>query len=145
MNRALLPLTTARHATDGEIDGITRFQKLVFLAQRECDGASPYGFDADDFGPFSQALYDDLYRLTDASLLDQTDVETEFGNTYTVYAITDKGERAVDKYDDDAFPVAEADIRCLHERFHDVGLWDLLEYVYTEYPRMARNSDLSLV
>lgn len=145
MNRLLLPLATVQHAPAGEIDGITRVQKLVFLAQRECAGAAPYDFRADDFGPFSPDLYDDLYRLTDAALLSQTEIETAFGNTYTMYAITDKGDTAVTVYDTTEFPVAATEIQQLHERFSSLDLWDLLEYVYIEYPRMARNSELSLV
>jgi hypothetical protein len=132
-------------AADGKLEGITRFQKLVFLAQRERDGAEPYEFRADDYGPFSPDLYDDIDRLVAADLIDYDEQATDFGNTKQVYSLTDKGRRAVENSDPDDFPVSERELTALGNAFDDVDLWDLLEYVYTEYPRMARNSELSLV
>lgn len=145
MNEQLLPLAALAVAEDGEVEGITRFQKLVFLAQRERDGAAPYSFRADDYGPFSPELYDDIDRLVAAGLIDEREDETEFGNTAQVYTLTEKGRRAVENSEGEEFPVSEEELRRLGEEFEDVDLWDLLEYVYTEYPRMARNSELSLV
>ncbi|MEZ3145188.1 PadR family transcriptional regulator [Halobaculum sp. MBLA0143] len=145
MNEQLLPLAMLDIAEDGRLEGITRFQKLVFLAQREREGASPYDFRADDYGPFSPDLYDDIDRLVDGDLIDYDEEETEFGNKVQVYTLTDMGRRAVENSDEMDFPVPEGELEELGDDFEDVDLWDLLEYVYTEYPRMARNSELSLV
>ncbi len=145
MNEQLLPLAVLDTVEDGRLEGITRFQKLVFLAQREREGAAPYDFRADNYGPFSPDLYDDIDRLDAAGLIDYDESETDFGNTAQVYTLTETGERALENTDSDEFPVAEDELRELGDEFADVDLWDLLEYVYTEYPRMARNSELSLV
>jgi uncharacterized protein YwgA len=145
MNEQLLPLAALAVAADGKLEGITRFQKLVFLAQRERDGAEPYEFRADDYGPFSPDLYDDIDRLVAADLIDYDERTTDIGNTKQVYSLTEKGRRAVENSDPDDFPVSERELTALGNAFDDVDLWDLLEYVYTEYPRMARNSELSLV
>jgi len=145
MNEQLLPLATLAVAEDGEMEGITRFQKLVFLAQRERDGAEPYEFRADDYGPFSPDLYDDIDQLVAADLIDYDEQTTDIGNTKQVYSLTETGRRAVENSDTDDFPVSDEELAALGDEFEDVDLWDLLEYVYTEYPRMARNSELSLV
>lgn len=145
MNRQLLPLAALAVAEDGRLEGITRFQKLVFLAQREREGAAPYDFRADSYGPFSQDLYDDIDRLVAAELIDYDEEETDFGNTKQIYTLTEKGEDAIENSDSDDFPVSKAELDALGEEFENVDLWDLLEYVYTEYPRTARNSELSLV
>lgn len=145
MNEQLLPLAALAVAEDGELEGITRFQKLVFLAQRERDGAEPYEFRADDYGPFSPDLYDDIDRLVAADLIDYDERTTDIGNTKQVYSLTEKGRRAIDNSEGNEFPVSEAELAALGDEFEHVDLWDLLEYVYTEYPRMARNSELSLV
>lgn len=145
VNPKLLPLGVLYATEDGQLEGITRFQKLVFLAQRERDGEEPYEFRADDYGPFSQELYDDIDRLVDAGFVDYDERETDMGNTVQVYTLTDKGERAVRRSDDSKFPVPIAELSALGEEFGAVDLWDLLEYVYTSYPRTARNSELSLV
>lgn len=145
MNEQLLPLAALAVAADGKLEGITRFQKLVFLAQRERDGAEPYEFRADDYGPFSPDLYDDIDRLVAADLIDYDERTTDIGNTKQVYSLTEKGRRAVENSDTSEFPVSETELTALGNEFEHVDLWDLLEYVYTEYPRMARNSELSLV
>jgi Transcriptional regulator PadR-like family. len=145
VNDKLLPLGVL-YATDGkELEGITRFQKLAFLAQRERDGAAPYDFRADNYGPFAPDLYDDIDRLVDAGFVNYHEEETQMGNTRQVYELTDKGERAVSESDPEDFPVDTTDLESLNEEFSECSLWDVLEYVYTEYPRMARNSELSLV
>lgn len=145
MDEQLLPLAALAVAEDGEMEGITRFQKLVFLAQRERDGAAPYHFRADDYGPFSPDLYDDIDQLVAADLIEYDEYETDFGNKKQVYTLTDKGRRAIENSDKSDFPVSTEQLERLSEEFGDLDLWDLLEYVYTEYPRMARNSELSLV
>ncbi len=145
MNRQLLPLAALAVTEDGRLEGITRFQKLVFLAQREREGAAPYDFRADSYGPFSQDLYDDIDRLVAAGLIDYDEEETDFGNTKQVYKLTQMGKNAIENSSDDDFPVSVAELTTLGDEFESVDLWDLLEYVYTEYPRTARNSELSLV
>jgi len=145
MDEQLLPLAALAVAEDGEVEGITRFQKLVFLAQRERDGAAPYDFQADDYGPFSPDLYDDIDQLVADDLIEYDECETDFGNKKQVYTLTDKGRRAIENSDRSDFPVSTEQLERLGEEFGDLDLWDLLEYVYTEYPRMARTSELSLV
>ena len=145
VNDKLLPLGVLYTADEQTLEGITRFQKLAFLAQRERDGAAPYDFRADNYGPFAPELYDDIDRLVDAGFVDYQKDETQMGNTKQVYELNDKGRRAVENSDPEKFPVAVAELESLNEEFGDRSLWDVLEYVYTEYPRMARNSELSLV
>lgn len=145
MNDQLLPLAVLEAAEDGELEGITRFQKLVFLAQREQDGKEPYEFRPDDYGPFSPELYDDIDKLVAADLIEYEEVETDFGNQKQVYTLTEAGERAIENSDESDFPISTEQLERLGEEFEGVDLWDLLEYVYTEYPRTARNSELSLV
>jgi DNA-binding PadR family transcriptional regulator len=144
MNSKLLPLGLLA-ATDGEtIEGITRFQKLVFLAQEEQDGRDPYTFRARDYGPFSKELYADLDRLVAKGFLSCEEVTTEFGNTKKVYELNDKGRRAVENSDTADFPVDPAELEEVGQQYGDRDFWDLLEYVYESYPRTTRNSELSL-
>lgn len=145
MNNKLLPLAVLDAAEDETLDGITRFQKLVFLAQREREGADPYEFRADNYGPFSPDLYDDLDRLEAGDYVDSYEEETEMGNTKKVYELTEKGKRAIETFEEEDFPVSADEVESLTNEHEDTDLFKLLEYVYTEYPQMARNSELSLV
>lgn len=145
MNNKLLPLAVLHATDDGTLDGITRFQKLVFLAQREREGANPYEFRADNYGPFSPDLYDDIDRLEEADFVESHDEETSMGNIKNVYSLTEKGRKAVENSLEEDFPISADEVESLTDEHEDTDLFDLLEYVYTEYPQMARNSELSLV
>lgn len=144
MNSKLLPLGLLA-AADGEtIEGITRFQKLVFLAQREREGRGAYSFRPRDYGPFSKELYADLDKLVANGFVDREEVTTDFGNTKKVYELTDKGRRAVEEFETEEFPVSVDSLEDISSEYGGSNLWDLLEYVYESYPRMTRNSELSL-
>jgi uncharacterized protein YwgA len=144
MNAKLLPLGVLA-AADGEtIEGITHFQKLVFLAQRERDGGSPYTFRPRDYGPFSKELYADIDKLERTGFVDCKEVTTDLGITKQVYELTEKGERAVDRSDAGEFPIDASQLEDLLEVYGDMSLWDLLEYVYETYSGTTRNSELSI-
>ncbi|MFC7081199.1 hypothetical protein [Halorussus caseinilyticus] len=76
MNKKLLPLSLLRAADETAIEGITRFQKLVFLAQREELDEELYPFKAGKYGPFSKTLYDDIDRLVEEGFITQSSRET---------------------------------------------------------------------
>lgn len=142
----LLPLAILRAAPDETVEGITRFQKLVFLAQNEHEGATPYDFEPADYGPFSRELYDDLDLLDARGFVDCRVEETKLGNEKQVYELTDKGRRAVERAreEGEGFPIDDDGITETLSEYGDMSLWELLEYVYDEYPSLARNSELSI-
>jgi uncharacterized protein YwgA len=75
----LLLMGTDVPGSEGEIGGITRLQKLLFLLERE-EGLAPTGsgfeFTAYKAGPYSATLYDDLEFLENLGLL-QSEVAAE--------------------------------------------------------------------
>jgi uncharacterized protein YwgA len=144
MNSKLLPLGLLKAADEETIEGITRFQKLVFLAQREQDGATPYTFRPRDYGPFSKELYADLDKLTDAGFISSKKVMTDFGNTKKVYELEEKGRQAIDNSESEDFPIEITQLEEVEDQYGEKDLWNLLEYVYESYPRTTRNSELSL-
>ncbi len=136
--------------TDGQrpIEGITRFQKLVFLAQKETNLAEEYEFEADKFGPFSQDLYDSIDELEKRGLIEEREQRTPGGNTKYIYSLTDDGREVVQrvldmqKYDHltDVFDIV-TDVKTEHNR---KSLDRLLKYVYRSYPKYAVNSELDI-
>jgi uncharacterized protein YwgA len=145
MNSKLLPLGLLAAAEDETIEGITRFQKLVFLAQREELNEQPYEFEAEKYGPFSQRLYDDLDRLVEEGFVDRSREQTQLRNTKQVYELTDKGRHAVVHAPVEQRPnTTGTALREFDRVYNQMNLWSLLEYVYDEYPKMAKNSVLDL-
>ncbi len=80
----------------GKLYGKTRFQKLVFLIQKEaaCNQvpASSFDYEIYHYGPFSSELAETLEKLKKDQLLEENTEITPNGYTRYVYNITKKGE-----------------------------------------------------
>lgn len=151
MNKKLLPLTLLHEAETDEMDGITRFQKLVFLAQEEGEIEEGYDFVPHSYGPFSKALYDDIDRLVDEGFVEEGEEQTaeSADNDKQVYRLTEDGrqvvEHAANGGDELDMPEElEASVRATLGDYEDTDLYELLKYVYSEHPGMAKNSKLNI-
>lgn len=145
MNSKLLPLVLLSESDGEKIEGITRFQKLVFLADQELFGGSDhYSFRPDKYGPFSPTLYDDLDRLVATGFIDVETERTFAGNEKQVYSLSEKGEKVLERTASDELDFEKEEIERITEDYNKDDLWDLLEYVYGQYPEFAENSKLNL-
>ncbi len=126
-----------------EIQGRTRFQKMVFLLQQEFGNTEFYDFEAYDYGPFSKGLYDDLDDLIDRNLIKETREEFDEDKVYYEYKLTDAGRELIERLSDQE---RAQDIMALSERLkQEINSEDLsvvLDRVYSEYPEYAENSVL---
>lgn len=142
----LLPLALLYAADDQVVDGITRLQKLVFLAQEESEIESEYEFYAYDYGPYSKELYDALDTLEDRELIEKEVESTRSGNEKYIYSLTDKGRTLVIDYldfsDDRDSVLTVADT--ITEEYNDMPIQRLLQYVYKEYPDSTERTKLSI-
>jgi len=150
------------------VRGITRLQKLLFLLWKEGRfyQAIPdlYGFEAYDFGPCMDDLYDDIDFTQDIGLIQTKEVPTgneyedayedAFLKTFGVrfpkrktrrdYGLTSSGlEAGKELYnalqDDERERLVQ-----IKKRFNSMPFFDLLRYVYQKYPKFAKKSVLSL-
>jgi uncharacterized protein YwgA len=126
-----------------EIQGRTRFQKMVFLLQQEFGDTEFYDFEAYDYGPFSKGLYDDLDDLIDRDLVKETREEFDENKVYYEYKLTDAGRELIERISDQE---GAQDVMALSERLkQEINSEDLsvvLDRVYSEYPEYAENSVL---
>jgi hypothetical protein len=154
---------------EGEpVHGTTRLQKLLFLLWKEgrFQQAIPdlYGFEAYDFGPCMDDLYDDIDFAQDIGLIQVSDVPTgneyedadeeAFLKTFGIrfpkrkvrrdYSLTASGLEA----GRELFESLEGDERDrlvqIKKRFNSMPFFPLLRYVYQKYPAFAKKSILSL-
>jgi len=145
MNTKLFPLALLAADNSESVEGITRFQKLVFLAQRELfDEDEFYPYKPHKYGPFSKSLYDDLDQLVERDFIKQSTEKTVTGNERKVYTLSEKGKRALNKAEEENFDFDLETLSEIMEEYNYENLWDLLEYVYSEYPEMAEKSKLKL-
>lgn len=139
-----LPLVLLYTNGGESIDGATRFQKLVFLAQQETNLSDIYSYHADKYGPFSPELHKDLEALRVDGYIEKNIVTNEVGNEKYVYSLTPNGiSSAKDLLTDSnkgVFDIA-TDIK---QEYNDKPLQELLRYVYRKYDDYATASELDL-
>jgi len=148
MHRKLLPLALM-YAGDGEpIEGRTRLQKLVFLMQKRLEeaGEDPlqtddYEFIPYDYGPFSKELYDDIDKTMARGMVEGREEDLGEDKVKYDYEIQEDGEQWV--RDQLAKEEAQRVLRLAEEikdEYGDVYLSDLIDEVYSRYPKYAENS-----
>jgi uncharacterized protein len=165
---ALLYAPGAKGKPGEPIRGTTRLQKLLFLLWKEGRfyQAIPnlYGFEAYDFGPCMDDLYDDVDFAQDIGLIQISEVpsgneyedadEDAFLKTFGIrfpkrktrrdYSLTPSGLQA-GKELFDALKADERDqLLQIKKRFNSMPFFSLLRYVYQRYPKFAKKSVLSL-
>ncbi|WP_338739488.1 hypothetical protein [Haloplanus salilacus] len=132
-SNTLVPLIFLYTNNRASIDGATRFQKLVFLAQEEDDIPDAYDdFRPDRFGPFSKSLHHDLEVFRQKGYIERNVVTNEYGQEKHIYSLSERGIRITKELIDDYkpfFDVAES----IKGRYNSQPLPDLLKYVYRKY------------
>ncbi|MFD1687530.1 hypothetical protein [Halobellus litoreus] len=140
--KSLLPLAFL-YAQGSSVDGATRFQKLVFLAQREGGLESKYDFHAEKFGPYSYDLADDLKYFIESGYVERKVETNEVGHERHTFRLTDEGYKVARKmaqknrYE----PIFDI-VNEVKSKFNDWNLEELLRYVYRKYPELATATDL---
>lgn len=148
MHRKLLPLALM-YAGDGEpIEGRTRLQKLVFLMQKRLEeaGEDPlqsddYEFVPYDYGPFSKELYDDLDATIARGMVEGREEDLGEDKVKYDYEIQDQGKQWVGDQlsKEEAQRILEL-AEEIKDEYGEVNLSDLIDEVYSRYPKYAENS-----
>jgi uncharacterized protein YwgA len=141
----IIPLAFLYTQGSQSIDGATRFQKLVFLAQQENNIPEKYTHHADKFGPFSPQFNSDLQELTEQGLIERHKVTNEVGNTKYIYSITPSGiqkaKSLLGQYD--RISILFDRIEAIKNQFNSEPLPELLRYVYRKYPTYTTETELN--
>lgn len=124
------------------IEGATRFQKLVFLAQQE-EGVDEFEYQSEQFGPYSPELAGVLDSLVAAGLVEKNVWRNDYGNEKHVYSLTIDGiQYAQDLLDDDEYRQLFDIASDIKGKYNDWGLERLLRYVYRKYEDYASRTEL---
>ena len=99
LEKILTPLVLVY--TMGEINGKTRFQKLMFLIQKNASRKSPskldYGFMLHYYGPFSTELSSIIDNMVHRNYLQECFEATSSGYLRYTYRLTSEGETIVEE------------------------------------------------
>lgn len=130
-----------------EVEGATRFQKLVFLAQNEEKLGELFEYQADKYGPFSKELAKSLDELQNEGLIWQSSSETRSNNERYNYGLTDYGVRVVKKQLNDSDGEVEDILdaaESVKKDHNEESIQSLLRYVYRKYPKYTEQSKLDI-
>jgi len=121
-----------------------RLEKLLFLVQKEViEGKGlnlsieDYNFRAYKYGPFTEEVYDDVWRLKELGLVN---IE-ERGDT-KIFSLTEVGVKLVEnilRENENAQKVLRA-IEEIKKRWNKKDIKELLKYVYRNYPEYTEKS-----
>jgi uncharacterized protein YwgA len=145
----LLPLALLALNEEGEIEGITRFQKLVFMAQKEIPNLQTreYTFKSYDYGPFSKELYDDIDALVGNGYVERAIQQTGNGNEKHIYSLTEKGRAYIHQIlesESGSEDLEVESLRQLKDEYNDMPILQLIRRVYNKHPEYAEDSKLEV-
>ncbi|AFH22001.1 hypothetical protein OSG_eHP14_00105 [environmental Halophage eHP-14] len=116
--------------------GRTYIQKLLFLFQQEVEAEFFY-YVAGDYGPFSEKLYEVLEYCVEYDYVTEREMKNEDGIVRYEY---EAGPAIEDVFGHGDHADLRAAARTVIEEYPAHDLQNLIEAVYSEYPKYARNS-----
>ncbi|RDZ42955.1 DUF4065 domain-containing protein [Haloferax sp. Atlit-19N] len=136
-----------------EICGVTKIQKLLFLIEQETEFFLEYeddiafNFAPYKMGPFSQDVYSELHFLLQLNAIEKSswDTDTEYIESDLAnqrFVITDKGHKIAKELVNILDQSHQQEIQNIVNKYNSLSLNELLEYVYTEYPKYTVNSEI---
>jgi hypothetical protein len=147
-------------ATQDRINGITRLEKLLFLAEKESDAGREIGnafhFEAYDYGPYSKGVYEAVEILEQAGIvseerafagqpLDEMEEWTagidQREGIERRFILTDRG-KVVAGYLAKLHPNVADALGRIKKQYGDLSLRKLIRYVYGTYPSFAEASKI---
>ncbi|CCE76642.1 hypothetical protein [Clavibacter nebraskensis] len=151
----------AANSQPGEIQGVTRLEKLIFLIERETNSKDWLDEDAKfepyNFGPFSQRVYQAVDTLsaaglvTDSALLSQDEsdswekrhgIDDVATNSYVSrdFKLTERGWKYFDALSKELPQNAIRELEEFKSRFASIPLRQLVRYVYQRYDSFTTKS-----
>lgn len=126
-------LLSLLYSVGGSLEGATRLQKLLFLMKRELGINLPYQHAPFKHGPFCGEVYLDLMDLENAGWVN---VIREVAEPVLI-SLTEEGKRVAKEITESLPPEVLQALSKVKE-FNKMSLSQLLEYVYSKYPKESR-------
>ncbi|MHA1952405.1 MAG: hypothetical protein ACW96U_00470 [Candidatus Heimdallarchaeaceae archaeon] len=138
MSRYATLLLLLKHM--GYINGRVQFQKLTFLLEKNYHINTDYDFIPFKFGPYCQAVQEDIQHLINYGYVEHEEVEKAGGELLHRYQITEHGEQYL--LENDFGEIYDQVIQDLCYDFKNYSVRQLVEYVYEHYPEYIIHSEI---
>lgn len=146
-NRKILPLALIKANNEQPVEGRTRLQKMIFLAQKRLEDSKildeEYEYFPYNYGPFSKELYGDIDKLVEDGIIEEREETEEENKKKYYYELTSKGQKLLkDELQGEGFDTLEDVIEEIKSQYNEMNLPDLLDEIYSKYPNYAEKSTL---
>ena len=121
----------------GKIDGKTKFQKMMFLAETEETAITTYNFEKYHYGPFSFDLSDDLDALSKTNFIQEE--KTVFGSSEgkqmikSTFSLTFDGKKELSENEVILNMEGVIALSKTVEKWNKKNLDEIIKYVYSKY------------
>jgi len=153
----------------GEIRGITKLEKLIYLLLKEGDFEDypdilgEYSYKPYDFGPYSEGVYDNIEALKSMNMIGVREDKFENfrevvdGMIYRynedeeylpeqkiveIYKLNERGRKVAEHLEKTLTPDERGNIEDIKVKYNKMSLKELLHYVYTKYPESTAKSKI---
>ncbi|WP_245683182.1 DUF4065 domain-containing protein [Halovenus aranensis] len=136
------------------IEGVTKLQKLLFLVEKESEFFQEYKEEVEfefapyRMGPFSEHVYEELEFLLSLNAIESEPMSEsppellKSDLSHKRFTITAKGQKIARELESQLEPEYQEEFQQIAQRYNQLPLRQLLEYVYTEYPDYAAESEI---
>ncbi|MGB9932903.1 hypothetical protein [Haloarcula amylolytica] len=140
-----LPIVYLHTSGTQGISGSIRFQKLVFLGQKESDLPERYRFIPYKFGPYSYQLERDIESWINSGHIRRSRTRNEVGNYRIDYSLTPDGiQVAKTLLKKDGFNKVFEEANKITSAHGEKRLSNLIKYVYGNYSEYTDESTLDI-
>ncbi len=119
-----------------KIEGKTKFQKMMFLAQKENKLSKEFEFIKYNYGPYSFELTKDVETLEKEGFLtiekEEFTTDNKFSGKRFMFQLTKKGEKFVKDNKND-FEIDSKIINETVKKWNKKPMGDIIKYVYSKY------------
>jgi hypothetical protein len=156
----LLAASGRGDSAQDRLNGITRLEKLLFLAEQETELSKEaydrFEFKAYDYGPYSKGVYEAVDLLEEAGLLNEerayagqpldemeewTAVVEQREGVERRFTLTDRG-KAIAAFLGQKHPDVASALAQVKAKYGAMPLRSLIRYVYSTYPPFAAASKI---
>jgi uncharacterized protein len=140
----LLLLADGGKGTNEPIEGKTRLQKQLFLAQKKLKDHKiemPYSFRPYHYGPYCRDIYSDIDLLEKEGIVKEEQIADYYGGIVRVFSLTPQGIKEAQILIKNAAICEQFKIiQTVKEEYNSMSVVDLVDFTHNAFKDYAKNS-----
>ena len=140
----LLLLADGNKGKNEPIEGKTRLQKQLFLAQKKLQDHKiemPYSFRPYHYGPYCKEIYSDINLLEKEGIIKEEEITDYYGGIVRVFSLTPQGIKEAQSLIKNTAICAQFNIiQAVKKEYNSMSVVDLVDFTHKAFKDYAKNS-----